>query len=192
MKPTSLVQFNPGNQSPGFHHPEIPQVYAHLDTIGELADCPFPTVTESFRVIAYGETKQDGGHGPVPGSGRFAVVEYTKHCGHVARDRVAFWEGIQDFDHYGTKFSGASYSIENWQARIEFFRGTLCPVCDMFEHARWAHFHAGERTAPKKKTLARFDLLMDANFLNWQEFVSRESFEKAIQFPENPALSLRA
>lgn len=180
---------NPENAS-SLAHPAHPAMYSPHDTLGNLSDCPFPLVTGSFRVILFGTTAQDGRG--TPGAGRFAVVEYIKRCGHTAQDRVAFFEGVQDFDHYGTVFKGSSYSITAWQERIEYFRNTLCPVCDLYEHCRWAHFHAGERTATRKRTLARFDLLMSANFLNWQDFVSREDFEKAIQSPENPALSLRA
>jgi hypothetical protein len=185
---TRLIH-NPAAFSPGFHHPEHRAIYAHLDTPTTLADCPFPLETETFRVIVFG-TSEQAGNG-TPGTSRFALVEYVKACGHVAQDRIGFFEGVRDFDHYGKKFTGADYSIENWEARIEYFRNTLCPVCEMFEHCRWAHFHAGERTASRKRTLARFDLLMAANFTNWADFVSRANFEKAIQSPENPSLSLR-
>ena len=188
MKSDPVLFRNPENRS-SLEHPAHPALYHPHDTPGSLEDCPFPTVTDSFRVVMFGTTTQDGNG--IPGAGKAAVVEYRKHCGHVAQDRIAFFEGVKDFNHYGTEFIGADYSIENWQRRIEFFRNTLCPVCDMFEHVRWAHFHAGERTSARKRTLERFDLLMSANFLNWQDFVSREDFEKAIQSPENPALSLR-
>lgn len=185
----NLVQYNPENSDPSFHHGEHHAIYPHLDTITTLADCPFPLETETFKVITFGTTGQASG---TPGTGRFALVEYVKKCGHLSRDRIGFFEGVEDFNHCGTQFYGADYSIQSWQSRIEYFRGTLCPVCDVFEHCRWAHFHAGERPASRKKTLARFDLLMGANFLNWGDFVSREAFEKAIQSPEDKSLSLRA
>ena len=170
-------------------HPEHPQLYAGLDTLLPLSECPFPTVTDTFKIVAYGQTTQQGNGRN--GESCVVVVDYVKACGHRALDRIAFFEGVADFTHHGTFFPGAGYSIANWGERIEYFRRTLCPVCDIFEHCRWAHFHAGERTAPRKRTLARFDLLMSANFLNWSEFVTRADFEKAIQSPENKALSLR-
>lgn len=184
-----LISLISGTPESGLYHPDHPALYSPHDTLTSLADCPFPLETATFKVIAFGDTTQNGGTGLPPG--KVAIVEYTKHCGHTAQDRIGFFEGVQDFDHYGTKFAGKSYSITNWENRIECFRQTLCPVCDMYEHCRWAHFHAGERTAARKRTLARFDLLMNANFGNWQDYVSREDFEKAIQSPENPALSLR-
>ena len=189
MNTTQLVQHTPRTDSALPPHPEHPQLYAGMDTLLPLQDCPFPLATDTFKVVAFGRTTQQGNG--QPSTARVAVVDYIKACGHRALDRIAFFEGVADFDHCGTKFFGKDYSINNWQARIEYFRSTLCPVCDLFEHCRWAHFHAGERTAHRKRTLARFDLLMSANFLNWQDFVNREDFEKAIQSPENKALSLR-
>lgn len=165
-------------------HPASPYLYGGHDTPRDLKDCPFPLKTDSFEVLIFGDASTQQYN-------QFAVVEFRKGCGHIAHERINFIEGVQDFDHHGTKFTGESYSIKSWESLIERFRQGLCPVCDIYEHCRWAHFHAGERTAPRKKTLARFNLLMDANFKNWREYVSESDFEKAIQSPENPALSLR-
>lgn len=169
-------------------HTENPDLYEGHDTPGKLKDCPFPLETDSFKILSWGDTVNRSAPGH---PGKVAVVQFRKKCGHMARERIAFYEGVQDFDHYGTKFIGADYSVNNWEKRIEFFRQGLCPVCNIYEHCRWAHFHAGERTAPRKRTLSRFSLLMNANFENWRDFVSTEDFEKAIQSPENKTLSLR-
>lgn len=156
--------------SDGFYHANCPQLFAQHDTITTLADCPFPLVTDSFRVIHFGtsisqpdDTAKGYGHAK-----RFAVVEYVKTCGHLARERIPFIEDVKGFDHYGTKFTGAGYSISDWEARIEYFRNTPCEVCGMIKHALWI-WSLGEGPQSRAKAVSQCLFLLDANYTNWRE-----------------------
>ena len=186
MKDTLLIRTR--NNTPLERADGYDMLWGHLDKIGNLEDCPFPLEGPNYKVILFG--KCDRGEFS-KGEETFAVVDHVSVCGHRVHQRVSFQEGVEDIDHYGTKFIGYSYSIQDWKNRIETFRNFLYPVCDMFEHLRWTHFHAGERTASRKQSLKRFDALMQYNYVNWQEFVSRADFEKAIKSPEDLNLSLR-
>ncbi len=168
----TLLQFK--NRTPalsdGFYHADSPHLFAQHDTITSLADCPFPLKTDSFKVIAFGTSKSFPDDKPEHGhSKRFAVVEYVKACGHLARERISFVEGVKTFDHYGTTFTGESYSIADWENRIEKFRNYPCEVCAMIRHAVWI-WSIGEEPRGRAKAIARCIFLLDANFLNWREF----------------------
>ncbi len=153
---------------PVFYHPDCPVLYGQHDTIGSLADCPFPLETDSFKVLLFGKSvnhaSENSGH-----SNKFAVVEYKKSCGHTVQERIPFIEGVKDFDHYGTTYTGASYSINDWQARIEFFR-TICPcdVCQMVKHSLWSK-ETADRKPSEVKRIKQLTHLLDYNFANWRE-----------------------
>lgn len=159
--------------SDGFYHADCPQLFAQHDTIGKLSDCPFPLKTDSFRAIHFGATisQPDDAAKGYGHSRTFAVVEYEKECGHWAHERITFAEDVKTFDHYGTTFEGASYSIKDWRRRIEYFRQTPCEVCAMVKHCVWI-FGTGMGVNSRKLAQKRCVFLLDSNFANWREFVS--------------------
>ena len=152
------------------NHPEHDCLYDG-DKLTSLADCPFPLKTETFEVLSFGERIRDDGPEKV------AVVSYHKGCGHLAHDRIGFFEHVKDFSHYGTPFKGDDYKIANWQARIEYFRAHPCEVCKLAEHSAWLQTYSDTRLSGRK-SLARFLLLMNANWTNWREFISEAGFVK--------------
>lgn len=175
---TTIKYKNRGGESDALYkHPYNPLLY-RTDTVTQLTDCPFPLKTDSFTVLAFGDVEP---HTADPGSTKFTIVEYTKRCGHTVQERINFIEGVQDFDHYGTKFTGKSYSIKDWKNRIEYFRGCLCDVCALASHVKWARLHAEECVTSKKKAIKRFLLLMNANYKNWQEFITLEQFAASLE-----------
>lgn len=165
-------------KSDGFYHPDCPVLYKQHDTITSLSDCPFPLQTDSFRVIHFGtsvdpaESKPEHGH-----TRRFAVVEYTKGCGHTVQERISFIEDVKTFEHYGTVFTGESYSINDWQRRIEYFRSGLCEVCALVQHSLWC-YSIGETSSSLEKLLEHIRRLLDYNFGNWQEFTPWPEIER--------------
>lgn len=176
MNPLLTYHHHTPELSDGFYHADCPQLFAQHDTITTLADCPFPLVTDSSRVILFGNSVSQPddlakGYGHTK---RFAVVEYVKTCGHLARERISFMEGVKDFDHYGTKFTGDSYSINDWKARIEYFRNTPCEVCAMIKHALWI-WSIGEGPQSRAKAVSRCLMLLDANYTNWRELTPENS-----------------
>ncbi len=159
--------------SDGFYRPDSPHLYAAHDTITSLDECPFPLVTDSFRVLAFGNSKYspedaEKGHGHTT---RFAIVEFVKGCGHLAHERISFIEGVKTFTSHGTTFTGESYSINDWARRIEYFRNTPCEVCAMVKHAVWI-FGTGMGVNSRKLAMKRCLFLLDANYSNWREIVS--------------------
>lgn len=130
MKTTiQYLRHSPG-ESDGFYHAKCPVLYAQHDTITALADCPFPLVTDSFRVLLFGTSKSFTDDDPKHGNNKtFAVVEHEKVCGHTVQERIQFIENVKTFDHYGKIFAGESYSIKDWRRRIECFRNYPCDVC---------------------------------------------------------------
>lgn len=166
--------------SEGFYRPDCPVLYAEHDTIGRLEDCPFPLKTETFEVLLFGTSKtfptQDKKYGDTR---TFAVVDWTKACGHKVQDRVSFIENVKTFDHYGTIFTGESYSIKAWEKRMEFFRGYPCDVCAMIKHGVWIYRkRLSDELRSKAKALEHTLFLLDANFGNWREFVSEASLQR--------------
>lgn len=158
---------------PTFHHPACRCLFAQHDTIGNLADCPFPLQTETFRVLLWGDSislpdDSEKGYGE---SKKFAAVEFTKRCGHTVQERIPFMENVRTFNHYGKTFEGSSYSVNDWQRRIEFFRQGDCDVCDLVRHSLWI-WSIGEGPNSRAKAIARCRMLLNANFGNWQSFVS--------------------
>jgi hypothetical protein len=152
------------------NHPAHPCLYG-TDEVTSPSDCPFPLITESFRVLLYGrETGNKAG-----GLGTWALIEYVKGCGHKVHERIRFEEGVQDFDHYGTKFTGASYSVNGWQNRIEFFRSGPCDVCQTIQDALW-HWKAGHTAKNRAKHEQSTLRLLDWNYANWQDFVNFDTF----------------
>lgn len=179
--------------SDGFYHADCPELFAQHDVITTLADCPFPLVTDSFRVIHFGTSISQPddlakGYGNTK---RFAVVEYVKACGHLAQDRITFTEDVKDFDHYGTKFIGASYSIKDWAARIEFFRNTPCDVCAMIQHSLWV-WSEGLSESNRVKTVAALRRTLDYNYLNWQEFADWAKVEARFAATKRGSRSIAA
>ena len=165
--------------SDGFYHADCPELFAQHDTITSLSDCPFPLVTDSFRVIHFGTSisqpdDADKGYGA---NKTFAVVEFVKGCGHLCRERISFVEGVTDFDHYGTKLIGADYSILNWEKRIAFFQAYPCPVCEMVKHALWI-WSEGLSESNRKKTVANLRHTLDYNYVNWVEFINWPDVEQ--------------
>jgi hypothetical protein len=160
--------------SDGFHHADCPVLFA-IDTIGNLSDCPFPLKTDTFEVLAFGRTEKSPDNEPKHGhSHTFAVVRFTKGCGHTVEERIPFSEGVESFDHYGTRFEGADYSIANWQKRIEFFRQYPCDVCGLVKHSAWI-WTQGLGESNRKRQIVRCIMLLDANFANWRDFIPEQS-----------------
>lgn len=175
--------------SEGFYHPDCPVLYAEHDTIGRLEDCPFPLKTETFEVLLFGTSKtfpmQDKKYGDTR---TFAVVDWTKACGHKVQCRVPFAENVETFDHYGTVFTGESYSIKAWEKRMEFFRGYPCDVCAMIKHGVW-HWRGGTSNMGNScaEITKAYLQLLDYNFDNWREFVSEASVTR--RFGRGPWLN---
>jgi len=159
-----------------FYHPDCPVLYRDHDEIGDLKDCPFPLIHHTFRVVLFGRLKRKP-------DGTFAVVEYRKSCGHVVWERIPFEEHVEDFDHYGTKYFGADYKIANWERRIEGFRTLLpCTICSHVYHALWIYSRGeADQCTNRKKTLAWIELILEANYLNWREFVDLSKVAEALQ-----------
>lgn len=156
--------------SEGFYHPECHLLYADHDEITNLAECPFPLETPSFKVLLFGREKLK--------PAAWAVVEYTKTCGHKVQEKVRFEEGVADFDHYGTKYIGADYSVKNWERRIEFFRTCLpCDVCHTLERALWLWKAGSADARSKAKHEASTLRQLDYNYANWRELVNWEKFQ---------------
>ncbi len=167
IKPTESKTFE---KSIGFYHPECHLLYAQHDEITSLSDCPFPLETPSFKVLLFGKEKLK--------PAVWAVVEYTKSCGHTVQEKVRFEEGVKDFDHYGKQFIGADYSVQNWERRIEFFRTCLlCDVCHTLQRAIWLWTSGSADAKSKAKHEASTLRLLDYNYANWRELVSWEKFQ---------------
>lgn len=153
--------------SNGFYHAANPLLYAEHDEITTLEDCPFPLKSDTYEVLTFGRSKVEKGD-------TFAIVRYQKKCGHVVEERIGFKENVQDFEHGGTKFIGADYSIKSYAKRIEFFRTILgCDVCQILEHGRWI-FGTGLGVNSRKKATERALSLLNYNFANWREFVTEK------------------
>jgi hypothetical protein len=157
------------------HHPTIPEWFVG-DQVGELKDCPFPLKTDTFQVLAWGSIQEDFtrdkkyGHTPT-----LTLVEYVKSCGHLVRERIPFYEDTQDFDHYGTMFYGADYSVKAWERRIEFFRTNLpCEVCAAVRHAMWIYNQKLGTPMARPKAIKQCCDHLDYNYENWREFVSEK------------------
>jgi len=175
--PLTLSIRTPGRTfeaSDGLYHPECSLLYVS-DTITSLDECPFPLDTDSFKVLLFGREQPRAN----TGFSRWTVVEYRKGCGHIVQEKIRFEEGVKDFQHYGTQFTGASYSINDWKNRIEYFRKGRCEVCAMIEHYLWLYL-TGEGGS-RKSTTERAKLVLNYNYENWQEFVSFEKFEKDLK-----------
>jgi len=179
----SSIQFLrrfPSESNGFFYHPDCPLLYAEHDTITTLADCPFPLVTDSFRVLLFGTSIDrpddlEKGYGHTK---RFAVVEYQKPCGHTVQERIPFMEGVKTFEHYGTVFTGESYSIADWKNRIERFRSNLrCEICEMVHRALW-HYAMGNVSNSRARLLSSLQSQLNGNFGNWQDFVSWADVER--------------
>ena len=153
------------------NHPVFDCVYDG-DKITSLDECPFPLKTETFEVLAFGERVRDSE------VEKFAVIQYRKGCGHLAQDRIGFFENVQDFEHHGTPFKGEDYKIANWQKRIAYFQSNPCDICAMAKHQAWLQSFSDTRL-PGKKRLAQFLLLMNHNWSNWREFISEKGFIQA-------------
>lgn len=151
-------------KSDGFYHPDSPVLFAQHNKITRVEDCPFPHKTDTFQVLLYGVELLK--------PATFVVVEYRKGCGHLVQEQVRFEEGVEDFEHCGTKFTGASYSIKDWENRIEFFRSGNCDVCGLVRHSLWI-YSIGESDGGNSRAKAEKALLylLDYNYSNWQEFV---------------------
>lgn len=169
------------NLDPSFHHPSCPLLFRNHDEITTLDDCPFPLKTDSFEVLAFGRNLRKGEPGKRDESqDTFAVVRYTKICGHTVEERITFQEGVEDFDHYGTPFIGKDYSINNWEKRIEFFRTSLpCDICQHLSNAIW-HREMGDGARSKEKAISDFLLILNANWPNWKSFIDKEKSISAI------------
>ena len=168
------------NIDPDFHHPATPLLFKNHDGLTSLDDCPFQLKTDSYEVIAFGESIADDIEGErTKEYDRVALIRYTKKCGHTVEERITFCEGVEDFDHYGTKFIGADYSISNFAKRIEFFRTNLpCDVCQMADRAVWLR-EIGEGARAKNKAVENLKSLLDYNYGNWQKFINwDETVEK--------------
>lgn len=159
-------------KSDGFYHPDSPVLFAVHNKITSVEDCPFPLKTDTFQVLLYGVELLK--------PATFVVVEYRKGCGHLVQEQVRFEEDVEDFDHYGTKFTGASYSVNDWEKRIEFFRKYPCAVCQLVKHSLWI-YSIGESDGGNSRKKAERALLrlLDYNFSNWQEFVKPEVIHQA-------------
>ena len=81
---------------------ENPPLYK-TDTPLPLSEYSFPLNTDTFKVLEFGREPKEGC--------KYALVEYTKKCGHKVNERIRFEEDVKDFEHYGTKFTGASYLL---------------------------------------------------------------------------------
>jgi len=161
------------NIAPDFHHPACPLLFRQHDKITTLEDCPFPLKTPTFEVLAFGVNIYLPADERSREDDKFALVRYTKpSCGHTVEERIPFQEGVEDFDHYGTPFKGADYSIQNWERRIERFRNSLkCDVCHMAERAFWLR-RIGEGPRGAKAALKQLRFLLDYNYGNWCEFLN--------------------
>ena len=178
MNPLIEYKGHTSKESDGFYHPGHPLLYNHSDTIGSVINCPFPLVTDTFTVRLYGTftTPHDPKHGT---DGKFIVVEYVKKCGHRVEERIPFLENVETFEHHGTVFTGESYSIANWKNRIEHFRMNQgCDVCNLVHHCLW-HYAIGDHCS-RKQCLDRCRLLLDANYLNWDQFVPWSEIERRV------------
>lgn len=163
-----------------FYHPDCPILFANHDTIGQLSDCPFPLKTTTFEVLLFG-TSRDRSGDLHDHERKLAVVEHTKRCGHTVSERITFEEGVQDFEHCGTIFSGASYSIKNWATRIELFRsGWSCEICQVVEHHLWC-WSEGISAKSRKKSEASLLLTLNYNWENWQDFVSIDAYRECLK-----------
>jgi hypothetical protein len=173
-------------ESDGFYHPDCPVLYADHDTIGDLKDCPFPLHTPEFDVLLFGASKNFTAATTQYGDTKtFAVVEWTKACGHKVQERLPFTENVQTFNHYGTVFEGTGYSIKDWKRRSEFFRNYPCAVCSMVKHGVWIwreRLSDEHRTAAKALAFCLF--LLEANYDNWREFVSEQSLRRRFGGPK--------
>lgn len=170
MKLPSTIEYKPSSIV-GFHHTAHHALYAEHDEITALTDCPFPVKTGTFEVLAFGRDMKKAGD-------TFSLVQYIKPaCGHMCEERIPFQEGVETFEHHGTTFGGPSYSIANWQKRINFFRCCLrCPVCQMAEHCRWI-YAIGQGPRSRAAVEKRFLLLMNSNYANWENFITLDQFK---------------
>lgn len=188
----------------GFYHPDSPVLFAEHDKITTTDDCPFPLKTDTFEVLLWGVSIKHETWPPKEGErdttrDTFCVVRHTKECcGHTVEDRVGFQEGVEDFDHHGTEFVGADYSAGAWERRIELFRQWPCDICGMVIHNLWCYGYSDtvtkrgefpdiqkelEESSPGFAALkkgkghaAGLRLLLDANWLNWDEFIDWEAY----------------
>lgn len=144
--------------------------YYNDKSLGVTA-CPFPIKTDTFEIVDFGKNLFEE-------NATYAHIIYTKRCGHTVLDRISFYEGIEDFEHFGTKFKGADYSIKNWKDRIEYFRvGSIAMVCDcckITQHAHWTYRQKLTEFKSRAKLKEYCKLILDSNYENWQEFVDIE------------------
>lgn len=160
--------------SDGFYHKDCPVLYGQHDTITSLSECPFPLKTDSFEVLLWGNSKSFPDDKPEHGhTKRFAVVRFTKACGHTVEERISFIEGVKTFTHHGTEFKGESYSVNDWERRIEFFRNTRCDICGLVEHGRWI-FGTGMGVNSRRLAVKRTLFLLNANYHNWPDFITEK------------------
>lgn len=165
-------------------HSECRLLYAEVDTVTSLDLCPFPLQTDTFKVLLFGDHENAHRRHDCR-SGKWAVVEYTKSCGHTVQERISFFENVQTFTHCGDVFEGPSYSITAWERRIEFFKNQLpCDVCQMVRHAAWI-YKGGLAERGKEKCIESCLQTLESNFDNWRDFVSVE--EVRGQFERFPA-----
>lgn len=168
--------------SEGFYHADSPVLYAQHDIIGNLSDCPFPLKTESFEVLMFGSVIVQPDSKPEYGdSSKFAIIEYTKSCGHKVQERINFIENVQTFNHYGTIFTGESYSINDWKNRIEFFRNYPCEICGLVKHSNWVWKEGYSEYKSKNKHIESLRRLLDYNFNNWPEFFDIVKYENELK-----------
>lgn len=166
----AIIRPRAESQKTTLWHPECPLLYAERDVITSLADCPFPLETPTFKVLLFGDDAQNR-------SVKWCIVEYRKKCGHLAQERIQFEEGVKDFEHYGTKFIGASYSINDWERRIEYFRmASGCDVCNLYASLLTAWRKGYSECRTRKAVEELFLTLMNYNYTNWKDFVSLDKF----------------
>lgn len=155
-------------------HPDCRLLYAEMDTVTSLDLCPFPLQTDTLKVLLFGD--YDNPHAKSARHeccyGKWAVVEYIKSCGHTVQERISFFEDVKTFEHYGTVFEGSSYSINDWERRIEFFRNQLpCAVCSLVAHSLWCLDQLGGGV---KKALKGCLEQLEYNYDNWRDFIAEE------------------
>lgn len=154
-------------------HPTVETWYKGDHALA-LRLCPFPTQTDTFKVLNWGWTEPLLNRDPAMGhSPTVVLVEYTKSCGHTVRERIPFIEGVTTFTHFGTVFTGESYSVNDWQRRIEYFRKQLpCAVCSLVRHAVWIYQQRLGETRSRVKAITNCIDSLDYNYANWREFVT--------------------
>lgn len=164
-----------------------------FDQLLPLDQCPFPlieptiksvdvfdheAVTPVWNVMAFGtaESPELNSRDPKYGhSDRWAHVKYVKRCGHEVIERITFFEEVQTIDHYGTIFTGESYSIESWEERIKFFQNCLlCDVCQASHH-RWWIVQSGFWYRSDGDPVTTLEPHLDYSYNNWRDMISLEN-----------------